>query len=186
MRPLTSGSASGGRVVHRVTAPAPPTLSCKAVLHPPQPAHSGVLGHWTRSGSSTRLHAGEDAFSNVGRAVDGALHVRSVRSELRSVCKRHPRRGSASYARSGRVRAAFAACAAVFPDLSKLVIDGVPQVAKYTAKHVASDPSLPANNAASCIRPSTPTAVELSSNAERLAARVDYYPHKCQRRRSPF
>ena len=39
--------------------------------------------------------------------------------------------------------ATFAAFAAVFPDLPKLVVDGEAQVANYTAKHVVS---VPANN----------------------------------------
>jgi hypothetical protein len=39
--------------------------------------------------------------------------------------------------------AAFAAFAAVFPELSKLVVDGVVQVENYTVKHVVS---VPANN----------------------------------------
>ena len=38
---------------------------------------------------------------------------------------------------------AFAAFAAVFPELLKLVVDGVPQVENYTVKHVVS---VPANN----------------------------------------
>ena len=37
--------------------------------------------------------------------------------------------------------AAFAAFAAVFPELSKLVVDGVPQVENYTVKHVVSVPA---------------------------------------------
>ena len=37
--------------------------------------------------------------------------------------------------------AAFAAFADVFPELSKLVVDGVPQVENYTVKHVVSVPA---------------------------------------------
>ena len=39
--------------------------------------------------------------------------------------------------------ATFAAFAAVFPDLVKLIVDGVAQVENYTVKHVVS---VPANN----------------------------------------
>jgi hypothetical protein len=69
------------------------------------------------------LHAEEDAVPDAVRGVDGARRVRPVRCGLRSVRKPHSRLGRASdAAKWGRLQRLS------FPELSKPIVDGVPQV----------------------------------------------------------